>query len=90
MPTLKTRASLACQVIVEVVLENGWFPPDWRPNEAYDGGVIERRPDSTYDIYWNTEVGMMRFELLSVDHYSGAPEAARAWLGACSRGTSMA
>jgi hypothetical protein len=80
LPNVKARASLACQAIVEVVSESGWFPPDWRPDQGFDGGLIEQRPDETFDIHWKTEVGMMRFELLSVDHYAGALEAARAWL----------
>lgn len=80
LPKQKARASLACQAIVDVLQENGWFPPDWRPDQAYDGGLIERRPDGTYDIYWKAEGAIMRFKSLSVDHYAIAHDAARDWL----------
>ena len=80
LPSLKARASLACQAIAEAVSENGWFPSHWRPDQGYDGGLIERRPDGTCDIHWKAEAGVMRFELLSVDRYATAPEAAHAWL----------
>jgi hypothetical protein len=80
LPKQKARASLACQAIVDVLSESGWFPSDWRPDQGYEGGLIERRLDGTYDIHWKSEAGTMRFELLSVDHYVGAVDAAREWL----------
>jgi hypothetical protein len=80
LPNQKARASVACQAIVDVLSEEGWFPPDWRTDQGYDGGLIEQRADGTYDIHWKAEVGMMRFELPSVDRYRVALDAARAWL----------
>jgi hypothetical protein len=34
LPKLKARASLACQAIVDVLSESGWFPSDWRPDQG--------------------------------------------------------
>jgi len=81
LPHRTAKASLACQAIVDVLSGLGWFPPNWRPDEGFDGGLIQYTPSGKYDIHWKVEVGLMRFELERVDHYSDALEAARAWLG---------
>jgi hypothetical protein len=73
LPKRKARASLAFQAIGDVLSESGWFPSDWRPDQGYEGGLIERRPDGTYDIHW-------KLESLSVDHYVSDVDAAREWL----------
>jgi hypothetical protein len=82
LPNRRLRVSLACQTIVDVLSEHAWFPSDgrWRPDQGYDGGVIERIPDGTYNIHWKGEISVMRFALLSVDHYNNAHDAAIAWL----------
>jgi hypothetical protein len=64
LPNRKARARLACKAIVEVLSEKGWFPVDWRSVQGYHGGLIERRPDGTYDIHRKTEARRDAFRVV--------------------------
>lgn len=66
LPGGKAKASLVFAAIEESLTENGWFPPSWRPDQAFEGGVIEQLPDGKFQIHWKAEVGLYRYELLSV------------------------
>lgn len=48
--------------------------------QAFDGGLIELKPDGNCDIHWKSEVSSSRFEPVRVDHFKTPVEAANAWL----------
>ncbi len=62
------RASLIHSVIQEVLRETGWFPRHWRPDQHFDGRLIELLPDGTCGTHWRTEMGggMGRTTLIEV------------------------
>jgi hypothetical protein len=80
LPSRKARASLACQAIADVLSEGCWFPPNRRPDQGFDGGLIERRPDGTFALHWKAGGGTTRLGASSVEPYPTAADAAREWL----------
>jgi hypothetical protein len=80
LPNRKSRASLACQAIADVLSEGGWFPPYRRPDQGFDGGLIERRPDGTFALHWKSGGATTRLGASPVAPYPTAADAAREWL----------
>lgn len=80
LPNRTARASLACQAIVDVLSECGWFPSDRRPDQRYDGGLIERVLDGTFALHWKTDGEPTRVGSSAVEPHPTAEAAAREWL----------
>jgi hypothetical protein len=85
LPSPKVRASLMCQIIAEYLDETGWYPAplDDLSEEGEgdrDGGTIRLLPDGSCKIYWQGEVGLLRYEKFGTTHYENAIAAAQALL----------
>ncbi len=46
--------------VSESLAESGWFPKDWRPDQPYDGVIIEARADG-FMLHEGREIGMASF-----------------------------
>ncbi|MBW3542817.1 MAG: hypothetical protein KY476_21350 [Planctomycetes bacterium] len=68
--------SLLVAEICAVVEDRGWYPTDWRPDDDFDGGLIERSDADRYKVYWKVECGVNRFALEAVDEFNSLSEAA--------------
>lgn len=80
LPNGVARASVLRRVVEEELRNNGWFPSNWRPEDAFDGGLLELKSENEVDLYWKSEVGMMRFELKEINHYSSISKAVTAFI----------
>jgi hypothetical protein len=79
LPGGRARWSLVRAAIVRHVVEDGWFPKDLRPDDGFDGGLIERTPKGCR-IHWKVECGVGRFALLRVTPYTDILEAVQEWV----------
>jgi hypothetical protein len=70
---------LVIAAIQQVLGSEGWFPARWRPDDRFDGGLIELRDDGSCRVYWKGEVSYSRYELISVQDFGSAREAAEAF-----------
>ena len=80
LPGGMARFSLLCAAAEEAVVQHGWLPIDWRPDDAFSGGLVEYRSDGTCRTYWKSEAACMRYELQAVRDYATAHEAVKEWL----------
>ncbi len=60
LPGGRVRWSVFVSAVSERLAESGWFPKDWRPDQPYNGVVIEARADG-FMLHERTEIGMARF-----------------------------
>lgn len=60
LPGGRVRWSVLVRAVGESLAESGWFPNDWRPDQSYDGVIIEARADG-YMLHKRTEIGVARF-----------------------------
>ena len=79
LPNGCAKGSLIRTAIVRLLLEDGWFPKDWRPDQPFHGGVIELTPPGCR-IHWKAEYSMAKFALLRVTRYDDLLEAAEQWV----------
>jgi hypothetical protein len=80
LPHQTAKASIVCHAIVEALAASHLYPRDWHADDEFDGGLIQLTPDGRCDIHWKAEVAYMRFELMGIEHFANALEAAQAWL----------
>ena len=80
LPGGMARVSLVIAVIQEALESEGWFPPGCRPDDQFNGGLIEGRADGSCRIYWNAEVSMLRFATISIEEYHSTREAVEAYV----------
>lgn len=71
-----------CAAIAHALETDDWLPPGWKLDDAFAGGLIERKPDGACRIHWKSEVACMRYRVTSVQECVTTDEAARAWLKA--------
>ena len=71
--------SLLVAEICALVNEEGWYPIDWRPDDGFDGGLIEYSDGGQCKIYWKAECGVSRFALVEVQEFNALPEAVRSF-----------
>lgn len=79
LPNGRARGSLVRAAIVSHLGTEGWFPREWRPDQDFDGGVIERTALGCR-IHWKVECGVNRFALQAVTDYSDVLDAAQEWV----------
>ena len=60
LPGGRVRWSVLVSAVGESLAESGWFPKDWRPNQPYNGVIIEARADG-FVLHERREIGMARF-----------------------------
>ncbi len=60
LPGGRVRWSVLVCAVGESLAEFGWFPNDWRPDQAYDGVIIEARSDG-FMLHERSEIGMAKF-----------------------------
>ncbi len=60
LPGGRVRWSVLVSAVGESLAESGWFPKDWRPDQPYDGVIIEARADG-FMLHERREIGMARF-----------------------------
>jgi hypothetical protein len=77
LPTGALPGSLLVAEICALVEDKGWYPIDWRPNDDFDGGLIERLDLGGYKVHWKVECGVSRFALQEVNEFASPSEAAR-------------
>ena len=75
LPGGMARGSLLKAAIVNRLMKEGWFPGDWRPDDGFSGGLIERTV-ADFRIHWKAECGVGRFALVRVTHHPDAVDAA--------------
>jgi hypothetical protein len=73
------RGSLVAQAIAQIVKQEGWYPRNWRPDDAFDGGLIEALGEGKCRIHWKAEVGVQRFKTVEVQMFDSPPAAADAY-----------
>ena len=77
IPSGSLAGSLIVTEICAVVDEQGWYPVDWRPDDGFDGGLIERLDAGRCKLYWKVECGVSRFALQEVREFHSLSDAAR-------------
>ncbi len=48
------------RAVGDTLAESGWFPKDWRPDQPYNGVVIEARADG-FMLHERKEIGMASY-----------------------------
>src|SRR5438046_3200522 len=71
--------SLLVEEIALILRHNGWYPRDWRPDDGFDGGLVELIGDDTCRIYWKIEIGVSRFDLQEVQNVNSLAAGCRAY-----------
>jgi hypothetical protein len=61
--------SMIVEAIADIVRSKGWYPADWRPDDDFDGGLIELLPAGKCRVHWKTEVGVSRYAVTGVQEY---------------------
>lgn len=79
LPGGRAPASAIITAIEEALLADRWFPADWRPEQDFDGGLIELRDDGSCRIIWKVEVGVLRFDQVDEEEFATAQQAADAY-----------
>lgn len=79
LPKGKAKGSLIIESIEELLKLHGWFPRNWRPNEGFDGGLLELKSNKQCLLYCKNEVGMMRFELKEILIFFSIHEAVKTY-----------
>jgi hypothetical protein len=79
LPEGKAKASLVLGFIELELRAHGWFPPTWRPEVEFNGGLIELRPDGTCRIHWKAEVSMARCETVAIEEHETVRDAVLAF-----------
>lgn len=79
LPLSEVKGSLVIAAVAEVVGEDGWYPSTWRPDQPFDGGLIERTAANTYIVHWKAEVGVGRFELQETQSFRTPADASEAY-----------
>jgi hypothetical protein len=69
--------SLLVAEIGALVEAKGQYPVDWRLDEDFHGGLIERLSGRGCQINWKAECGVSRYELQAVQEFASVAEAAR-------------
>jgi hypothetical protein len=65
------------RAIVDIVEECGRYPKNWKMDDPFNGGLIEKVDARSYQVTWKAEVGVSRYEVLSVDKYASPEDAAK-------------
>jgi hypothetical protein len=60
LPGGKVRGSILVGAVGECLAETGWFPKDWRPDQPYNGLIIEAQADGLM-LHEKREIGTARF-----------------------------
>ena len=79
LPAGLAKASLVREAILGKLWSTGWFPPDWRPEMQYHGGLIERLAGGACRLHWKYEIGIERYGS-HTEQFPSAAAAAEAWL----------
>ena len=77
IPSNSLPGSLLVAEICTTVKDKGWYPVDWRPDDGFDGGLIERLDADRCRLYWKIECGVSRFALQEVSEFDSLLEGAR-------------
>ncbi|MGQ0636944.1 MAG: hypothetical protein ACT4QC_20235 [Planctomycetaceae bacterium] len=80
LPAGGAKAGLLLNAIEDELRSGGWYPAGARPDDDFDGGLIERMPDGTCRIHWKSEVSFCRYELDFVQELNTPREAATTFL----------
>lgn len=70
---------LIVDAIARVVQQEDWYPVGWRPDQGFDGGLIESLPGNRCRIHWKMEIGVQRFELQEVKEFDSLREGIKAY-----------
>ncbi|MDH3739121.1 MAG: hypothetical protein OER92_07995 [Alphaproteobacteria bacterium] len=60
LPGGRVRGSVLVRAIAEGLANVGWFPKDWRPDQPFDGLLIEARVHA-YIVHARTEIGAAQY-----------------------------
>lgn len=60
LPDGRVRWSVLVSAVSESLAESGWFPKDWRPDQPYNGVIIEARADG-FMLHERREIGIASF-----------------------------
>jgi len=60
LPDGRVRWSLLVSAVSKSLAESRWFPKDWRPDQRYNGVIIEARADG-FMLHERRESGMASF-----------------------------
>jgi hypothetical protein len=77
VPTGGLAGSLLVAESETIVDQAGWYPRDWRPDDGFDGGLIERLNHRRYKVYWKVEDGVSHFSLQRINEYENLGDATR-------------
>jgi hypothetical protein len=74
------NVSILLDIIAEIVLQHGWYPQDWRPEQDFAGYLIELLQDGSCLVHHQEEVAVMRYEHLGTVVCNSPLNAAKQWL----------
>ena len=77
LPGGRVRWSVFVCAVNESLAESGWFPKEWRPDQPYDGVIIEARVDGLI-LHERREIGMARFSEVRSEPANTLDDAVRA------------
>ncbi len=60
LPDGRVRWSVLVSAVSKSIAESRWFPKDWRPDQRYNGVIIEARADG-FMLHERSEIGMASF-----------------------------
>ncbi len=60
LPGGQVRWSVLVRAVGEILAESGWFPEGWRPDQLYDGIIIEAQANGL-TLHEKDEIGVSRF-----------------------------
>lgn len=70
---------LLVAAIIDTLQCHGWYPRDWRPEQDFDGGLLELLPDNQCRAYWKAEVGVCQYKLVKIENFDSLRAAALAY-----------
>jgi hypothetical protein len=73
----KIAGSDLVRAIVAIVEESGKYPRNWKLNEPFDGGLIEKIDTQTYQVTWKAEVSVSQYKVMSVEKFTSPRDAAK-------------
>ena len=80
LPDGRARASVLRAEIAALVDEVGRFPPDRAPDDAFDGGLLQRLAPGYYRLTTKREVSLMRYDTIKTEDFHSLQAAVDAFI----------
>lgn len=81
LPGGRVRWTVLVRAVGKCLAETGWFPRGWRPDQTFDGVIIEARDDD-YVLHEQKEIGVARYSDVQSARTTSLEHAARTAIAA--------